>query len=95
MIRDYINKFNSLIRIGQVLDKTINETIYTGKHASSLGTKLVKWIRSEKGGSSSGKIGESILEPAIDCWHVKITNFNAINGYYWIKPICGVKEIRV
>jgi len=70
----------SLLQVGQVQNKTIESIIYTTKWTSKNAGKLFKWLKSEKEGARGG-VGETESDPAIDCWHVRLTNFFSASGF--------------
>ena len=51
----------------------------------------------ESGGESSGppQIGSVFTSPGKDCWHIKQLIPFKKSGYYWIKPRCAKKSLRV
>lgn len=45
--------------------------------------------------STDGAIGTSISNPAENCLRVIVINRSALSGFYWIKPDCALKPIKV
>jgi len=56
------------------------------------------YVRSNKGKDSNAQqaqIGAVSLTPAKDCWHIKQLIPVKKSGFYWIKPTCSRRALRV